>query len=80
MKRVQLSAVRNDLGRYLRQAKKQGLLLTKRGKPVGVLIGFAGENDWLDYLLENDPAFLDKIAKAREDLRSGKGTRLENLE
>ena len=37
------------------------------------------EDDWFDYRLENDPRFLDRIARARKSLRDGKGIRLEDL-
>lgn len=44
-----------------------------------MLIGFASEDDWLDYRLENDPDFLERIARARKSLREGKGVRIEEL-
>jgi uncharacterized protein (UPF0297 family) len=45
-----------------------------------VLIGFASEDDWLDYLLENDPRFLRRIEQARNSVREGRGIRIEELE
>jgi hypothetical protein len=45
-----------------------------------VLIGFASEDDWFDYRLENDPRFLSRIAAARASLRAGHGVPLEELE
>jgi len=45
-----------------------------------LLIGFASEDDWLDYQLENDPRFLRRIQQARERLREGCGTRIEDIE
>jgi hypothetical protein len=53
------------------------VVITRHGKPAGVLIGFASEDDWLDYRLENDARFLARIEKARESLRAGRGVRLE---
>jgi hypothetical protein len=44
-----------------------------------VLIGFATEEDWIDYLLENDADFLARVAVARAAIRAGQGTRLEDL-
>jgi hypothetical protein len=41
------------------------------GRPAGVLIGFATEDDWLDCRLENDLRFLERIARA--SLHAGKG-------
>ena len=61
MKRVALSEVKDDLSRYLREAEKREVVITRHGKPAGVLIGFASEDDWFDYRLENDPRFLSQF-------------------
>src|SRR6266571_2908059 len=80
MREVPLSAVKDDLSRYLRLAEKEGIVITRHGKAAGVLIGFASEDDWFDYRLENDPRFLSRIAAARASLRAGRGVLLEELE
>ena len=79
MKEVALSDVKDDLSRYLRQAAKEEIVITRHGKAAGLLIGFASEDDWFDYRLENDPRFLSRIATARASLRAGRGVRLEDL-
>ena len=66
-----LSDVKDDLSRYLREAERGDIVITRHGKPAGVLIGFASEDDWFDYRLENDPRFLQRIEKARKDLQAG---------
>lgn len=48
-KQVALSDVKDDLSRYLRMAEKEDVIITRHGKPAGVLIGFASEDDWFDY-------------------------------
>lgn len=78
MKRVALSVVKDDLSRYLRMARKETLVITRHGKPAGLLVGFADEEDWFDYLLENDPRFLGRIGAARASLQAGRGVRLED--
>ena len=78
MKKVALSEVKDDLSKYLRLAEKQEVVITRHGKPAGLLIGFESEEDWFDYRLENDPRFLRRIASARKSLRAGKGVRLED--
>jgi prevent-host-death family protein len=78
-KSVPLAQVKDDLSRYLREAAEKEIVITRHGKPAGVLIGFESEDDWLEYRLENDPRFLQRIAKARASIRNGKGTRLEDL-
>ena len=80
MKEVPLSEVKDDLSRYLRDAEKQDIVITRHGKPAGVLIGFESEDDWFEYRLENDPRFRQRIEKARASLRAGRGVRLEDVE
>jgi prevent-host-death family protein len=80
MKTVSLTDVKDDLSRYLRLAAREEIVITRHGKPAGVLVGFASEDDWFDYRLENDPRFLKRIAQARESLRAGKGVRLEDID
>lgn len=78
MKKVALSAVKDDLSRYLRLAEKEEVVITRHGKPAGVLIGFETEDDWFDYRLENDPRFLQRIESARNSIKLGKGIALED--
>ena len=79
MKKVALSEMKDDLSRFLRMAEKEEIVITRHGKPAGVLIGFESEDEWFDYRLENDPRFLKRIESARKSLRSGKGIRLEDV-
>ena len=80
MKSVALSEVRDDLSKYLRLAAEEEVIITRHGKAAGVLIGFASEDDWFDYRLENDPRFIRRIEAARASLRTGHGIRFEDLE
>ena len=80
MKTVALSEVKDDLSRYLRIAEKEQVVITRHGKPAGVLIGFESEEDWFDYKLENDRRFLRRVESARRNLRAGLGVRLEDLD
>jgi len=80
MKTIPLSEIKDDLSRFLREAEKEDIVVTRHGKPAGLLVGFASEDDWLDYRLENDPGFLERISASRESLRSGKGRKLEDIE
>src|SRR6201993_3711160 len=77
--RAALAEVKDDLSRFLRLAESEEILITRHGKPAGVLIGFESEDDWFDYRLEHHPKFLRRIAEAREGLRKGRGVRLEDL-
>ncbi len=80
MKQVALSEVKDDLSRFLRLATDEDVIITRHGKPAGVLIGFATEDDWIDYRLENDPRFIARIAEARTSYRAGLGVKLEDVD
>src|SRR5881409_548072 len=79
IREVALAKVKDDLSKYLRLAAGEEILITRHGRPAGVLIGFETEDDWFDYRLEHHPEFLRRVAQAREALRSGRGVRLEDL-
>ena len=79
MKEVTVVEAEDHLNEYLRAAEKEEILIIRDGKPAGMLIGFASEDDWFDYQLENDPRFLRRVETARKDLRAGRGVRLEDL-
>ena len=80
VKEVPLSEIKDDLSRYLREAETQEIIITRHGKPAGVLIGFKSEEEWFEYRLEHDPRFLRRIEQARNSLRAGRGVKLEDLE
>ena len=79
MKEAALSEVKDDLSRFLREAETRDIVITRHGKPAGVLIGFASDDDWFDYRLENDPRFLRRIRQARTSLRADRGVLLEDI-
>ena len=79
IRQAALAEVKDDLSRFLRLAEADEILITRHGKPAGVLIGFESEDDWFDYRLEHHPEFLRRVAEAREALKAGRGVRLDDL-
>ena len=75
-----LAEVKDDFSKYLRLAADEEIVITRHGRPAGVLIGFETEEDWFEYRLENDPRFLRRIEQARNSLHAGRGIRLEDVE
>ena len=80
VKCVPLSQVGGRLGRFLHDAERQEVVIMRRGRPAGVLIGFASEDDWFDYQLETDARFERGIEAARQSLRAGRGVKLEDID
>jgi prevent-host-death family protein len=76
---VALTKVKDDLSRYLRLATREEILITRHGRPAGVLIGFEDEEAWFDYRLEHHAGFLEHVSEAREALRAGLGIRIEEV-
>ena len=79
MKTIALNQLKRHFCEYLRLAERDEIVITRRGKPAGVLIGFASEEDWVDYRLGKDPRFLRRIERSRRSLRSGRGVKLRIL-
>ena len=79
MKQIALSDVKDDLSKYLHAAEHEEIVITRHGKPAGILIGFKSEDDWFEYRLERDPRFLRRIEAARKNLRAGRGVRFEDI-
>jgi prevent-host-death family protein len=76
---VALAEVKDDFSKFLRLAAEEEIVITRHGRPAGVLIGFASEDDWFDYRLEHHPEFLRRIAQARAALREGRGVPLDDI-
>lgn len=74
VRRVPLSEINDDLSRFPHE--DEDIVITRNGKPTGLLIGLASENDWL----EIDPRFPRRIEQARESLRAGRGVTIEDVE
>ena len=79
MRAVALAKVKDDLSKYLRLAAAEEIVITRHGRPAGVIIGFKSDDDWFDYRLEHHPEFLRRIAASRVALEQGRGIRLEEL-
>ena len=79
MKKVALSEIKDNLSRYLPIAEKEEVIITRHGKPAGILIGFEDEEDWFDYRIENDPRFLKRGVQTRGSLKAGKGIKIEDI-
>jgi prevent-host-death family protein len=76
---VALAKVKDDLSRYLRLAEAREIVITRHGRPAGVLIGFESDEDWFEYQLERHPEFLRRIARGRAEIQQGLGVRLEDM-
>src|SRR5258708_21053897 len=63
-RRVALAKVKDALSRYLKLAAAQEILITRHGRPAGVLIGLETASDWFAYRLQNLPEFPPRAPQA----------------
>lgn len=80
VRQVPLSEIKDDLSRYLREAARETIVITRHGKPAGVLIGFKSEDDWWEYRLLNDPKFQARMEKSYQSYKGGRTVKLEDLD
>jgi prevent-host-death family protein len=78
VKAVPLIQAQGHLPRWLREAVKDDIVITRRGRPVGVLIGFATDEDWFAFRVERDPGFPQRIERAQHNTaRAGRRNDVE---
>lgn len=66
MKFANVRELKNKTSEMLRFAEKEEVVVTCRGKPKAIIRGIS-EEEFEDYLLENNPKFLAALEKAREE-------------
>ena len=80
VKEVPLSEVKDDLSRYLREAETEEIVITRHGKPAGLLIGFNRKTTGLIIGSKTIRDFHAGCEQARASARAGLGVRLEDIE
>jgi hypothetical protein len=58
--------------KFLEIAQEEDVILLHEGKPVGYLVGFADEDDWIDYLMLHNEEFQTRLRRSLQDAREGR--------
>ena len=66
MRFANVRELKNKTSEILRLAENEDVLVTSNGKPRAIIKGIS-EEDFEDYLLENNPKFLAALEKARQE-------------
>ena len=66
MRFANVRELKNKTSEILKVAEKEEVVVTSRGKPTAIIKGIS-EDDFEDYLLENNPRFLAALEKARKE-------------
>lgn len=70
MKTATIKEAKDQLPALMKSAGP--VLVTRHGKPAGVIIGFPTEADYLDWKIENDPRFRAVMEKSLAQKAAGK--------
>ena len=79
MIKVPLSEVRNRLSEFVKKSETEEVVVTVRGRPAAVIIGFEDEDDWLEYQLLNNESFQARLAESMKQYEEGKYKTLDEL-
>jgi prevent-host-death family protein len=75
-----LNQVKDSFSDFVNRACDEQVLVTRHGRPAAILIGFADEDDWIDYRLEHDERFVQRMAESRTQAASGQWRTLDDIE
>ena len=77
--KVPLSEMKNNLSEFIRKAGSEDVVVTVHGRPAAVIIGFEDEDDWIDWLLLHDAAFVERMAESMRQYQRGEYVTLDAL-
>jgi|GEM_PF-196387 len=77
MKFANVRELKNKTSEILRNAEKEAVIITSKGKPRAIVAAIS-EEDFEDYLLEKSEALHDMLAEARAEYRSKGGVRMKD--
>ena len=73
MKTIEMAEATAPLAEYARQARREALVVTLKGRPVAVLAPIAGQKDHENIAVSSDPAFRELIERSRRRYPAGSG-------
>ena len=79
MKIASVAHIKAHFSAYLRAAARGPVVVTRSGKPVGVLLGVDNEEELERLILAYSPRLRTILDAARERIRTGAGIRHEDL-
>ncbi len=76
MKFANVRELKNKTSEILRSAEKEAVIITSKGKPRALITAIS-EEDFGDYLIENNPKFIEILEEARMEYYSKGGISLD---
>ena len=78
LKSVSLAEAKSQLTALVRESGKP-IILTRHGKPAAALVPFGDEDEYFDFLIENDPRAKVALDRAGRSIAEGKGVKPSDL-
>lgn len=78
MKTVELTDATASLAKYTRDARRRPLVITRRGKPLAILVPMDSDL-WEDFVVSQDPGFLEVIRRSDARYRAEGGVSLTDV-
>jgi prevent-host-death family protein len=78
MRAVELSEATGSLSEYARRARRETLVLTRRGKAVAAVVPLDDE-DYFSMRLANNPEFAEIIERGRAQYKAQSGLSIEEM-
>jgi prevent-host-death family protein len=78
MKVASVRELKNQMSKFLKQAQKEDVIVTSRGKPIALISGL-GSDDLEDYALVSDEELKSRLESGIKAADEGKLISIENL-
>ena len=78
MKTVDMNDATAPLAEYARRACKTTVVVTRRGKPLAAVVPL-DTKDWEDFVVSQDPGFIEVIKRSEARHKSEGGISLEEM-
>lgn len=79
MKTLEIAEATRTLSEYASEARKNPLVVMRRGKPVAALVPL-NQDEWEDFVVSTHPKFIDVIERSRASYKAHGGIPLEDIE
>lgn len=78
MKTVEMADATAPLSEYARRARKNTVVVTRRGKPLAAVVPLDSD-DWEDFVVSQDPGFIEVIRRSEERYKAEGGVSLDAM-
>jgi len=78
MKTVEMAEATAPLSEYARRARKDTVVVTRRGKPLAAVVPL-DSNDWEDFVVSQDPGFIEVIKRSEARYKAEGGISLGEM-